>query len=72
MGLKKISLLINVSNTKIIKGLIQDLKIPDEKQVKVMRAIDKLDKPGFGLKGVEDLLKKKEKIKAVRLQRVQI
>ena len=23
-----------------------------------MRAIDKLDKPGFGLKGVEDLLKK--------------
>ena len=23
-----------------------------------MRAIDKLDKPGFGLRGVEDLLKK--------------
>ena len=26
-----------------------------------MRAIDKLDKPGFGLKGVEDLLKKERK-----------
>ena len=26
-----------------------------------MRAIDKLEKPGFGLKGVEDLLKKERK-----------
>jgi histidyl-tRNA synthetase len=26
-----------------------------------MRAIDKLDKPGFGIKGVEDLLKKERK-----------
>ena len=29
-----------------------------------MRAIDKLDKPGFGLKGVEDLLKKERKDKS--------
>ena len=29
-----------------------------------MRAIDKLDKPGFGLKGVEELLKKERKDKS--------
>ena len=40
---------------------IDDLKISEEKQTKVIRAIDKLDKPGFGLKGVEDLLKKERK-----------
>ena len=43
---------------------MKDLKIPDEKQIKVMRAIDKLDKPGFGLKGVEELLKKERKDKS--------
>ena len=38
---------------------MDQLKIVDQKQKqKVLRAIDKLDKPGFGLKGVEDLLKK--------------
>ena len=63
-GLKKDQFIINVSNRKIIKGLIEDLKIPEEKQIKVMRAIDKLDKPGFGLKGVEDLLKKERKDKS--------
>ena len=63
-GLKKDKFIINVSNRKIIQGLIKDLKIPDSKQVKVMRAIDKLDKPGFGLKGVEDLLKKERKDKS--------
>ena len=57
-GLEKNQFTINISNRKIIKGLIEELKIPEEKQIKVMRAIDKLDKPGFGLKGVEDLLKK--------------
>ena len=61
-GLKKDQFTINVSNRKIVQGLIDDLKIPDDKQLKVIRAIDKLDKPGFGLKGVEDLLKKKEKM----------
>ena len=40
------------------------MKIEKEKQIKVMRAIDKLDKPGFGLKGVEELLKKERKDKS--------
>ena len=60
-GLKKDQFTINVSNRKIVQGLIDELKISQEKQVKVIRAIDKLDKPGFGLKGVEDLLKKERK-----------
>jgi len=60
-GLKKDQFTINISNRKIVQGLIDDLKISEEKQVKVIRAIDKLDKPGFGLKGVEDLLKKERK-----------
>ena len=60
-GLNKDQFTINVSNRKIVQGLIDDLKISEEKQTKVIRAIDKLDKPGFGLKGVEDLLKKERK-----------
>jgi len=60
-GLKKDQFTINVSNRKIVQGLIDDLKISEEKQTKVIRAIDKLEKPGFGLKGVEDLLKKERK-----------
>jgi len=60
-GLNKDQFTINVSNRKIIQGLINELKISEEKQIKVIRAIDKLDKPGFGLKGVEDLLKKERK-----------
>ena len=60
-GLKEDQFTINVSNRKIVQGLIDDLKISEEKQTKVIRAIDKLDKPGFGLKGVEDLLKKERK-----------
>ncbi len=60
-GLKKDQFIINVSNRKIIQGLIKYLKISEDKQIKVMRAIDKLDKPGFGLKGVENLLKKERK-----------
>ncbi len=63
-GLKKDQFTINVSNRKIIQGLIQDLKIPADKEIKVMRAIDKLDKPDFGIKGVEDLLKKERKDKS--------
>ena len=63
-GLKKDQFTINVSNRKIIQGLIQDLKIPANKETKVMRAIDKLDKPDFGIKGVEDLLKKERKDKS--------
>jgi histidyl-tRNA synthetase len=57
-GLKKDQFEVNISNRKIVEGLIEDLKISEVKKVKVMRAIDKLNKPGFGLKGVEDLLKK--------------
>ena len=60
-GLKKDQFIINVSNRKIVQGLLDDLKISDEKELKVIRAIDKLDKPGFGLKGVEDLLRKERK-----------
>ncbi len=60
-GLNKDQFTINVSNRKIVQGLINELKISEEKQVKVIRAIDKLDKPGFGPKGVEDLLKKERK-----------
>ena len=61
IGLNKDQFTINVSNRKIVQGLIDDLKISKDKQLKVIRAIDKLDKPGFGLKGVEDLLKKERK-----------
>ena len=58
--LKNSEFVINISNRKIIQGLMDQLKIVDPKQKqKVLRAIDKLDKPGFGIKGVEDLLKKK-------------
>ena len=60
-GLKKNQFTINISNRKIVQGLINELKISEDKQLKVIRAIDKLDKPGFGLKGVEDLLKKERK-----------
>ena len=57
--LKKSEFVINVSNRKIVQGLMDQLKIKDlgQKQ-KVLRAIDKVDKPGFGLKGVKDLLGK--------------
>ena len=60
-GLNNDQFTINISNRKIVQGLIDDLKISEDKQLKVIRAIDKLDKPGFGLKGVEDLLKKERK-----------
>ncbi len=60
-GLNKDQFIINISNRKIVQGLVDDLKISEDKQLKVIRAIDKLDKPGFGLKGVEDLLKKERK-----------
>ena len=57
--LKKSEFVINVSNRKIVQGLMDQLKIKDlgQKQ-KVLRAIDKVDKPGFGLKGVKNLLGK--------------
>jgi histidyl-tRNA synthetase len=64
LGLNKDQFTINVSNRKIVQGLIDELKVSKEKQIKVIRAIDKLDKPGFGFKGVEDLLKKERKDKS--------
>ena len=63
-GLTKDQFTINVSNRKIVQGIVKELKISEDKQTKVMRAIDRLDKPGFGLKGVEDLLKKGRKDKS--------
>ncbi len=56
-GLSKKQFKVSISNRKIIQGLINELKISDKSQeLKVIRAIDKLDR--VGLKGVEDLLKK--------------
>ena len=61
IGLKKSDFVINVSNRKIVQGLMQDLKIIDEKQrQKVLRAIDKLDKPGFGIKRCGRIIKKRK------------
>ena len=39
-GLNKNQFIINVSNRKIVQGLIEDLKIEKDKKIKVMRAID--------------------------------
>ena len=59
-GLKKGQFVINISNRKIIDGLLNQLKITDQKQKqKVLRAIDKLDKKNFGILGVTDLLREK-------------
>ena len=56
-GLSKKQFKVSIGNRKIIQGLINELKISDKSQeLKVIRAVDKLDR--VGLKGVEDLLKK--------------
>ena len=56
-GLRKDQFKVNISNRKIVQGLINQLKITDKNQeLKVIRAIDKLGR--VGIKGVEDLLKK--------------
>jgi len=56
-GLSDTQFKVSISNRKIVQGLINQLKITDKTQeLKVIRAIDKLDR--IGLKGVEDLLKK--------------
>jgi histidyl-tRNA synthetase len=57
IGLSDTKFKVSISNRKIVQGLINQLKIIDKNQeLKVIRAIDKLDR--IGLKGVEDLLKK--------------
>ena len=58
-GLKKDQFSVDVSNRKIVQGLISDLKITSDQELKVIRSIDKLERIGF--KGVEDLLKKERK-----------
>ena len=57
IGLNDAQFKVSISNRKIVQGLINQLKITDRfQELKVIRAIDKLDR--VGLKGVEDLLKK--------------
>ena len=59
-GLEKKDFKINLSNRKLIQGLINQLKINDDEQkLIVIRAIDKLDR--IGVNGVEQLLKKGRK-----------
>ena len=59
-GLNEKQFKVSISNRKIVQGLINNLKISNKTQeLKVIRAIDKLDR--VGLKGVEDLLKKERK-----------
>jgi len=58
-GLKSDQFTINVSNRKIVQGLISELKITSEQELKVIRAIDKLER--IGLDGVKDLLQKERK-----------
>ena len=59
IGLTKEQFTINVSNKKILQGLINELKIEEDKQYKVLKSIDKLDR--LGTKGVEELLKQGRK-----------
>ena len=44
---------------KIVQGLIAELKITKDQELKVIRTIDKLER--IGLDGVKDLLQKREK-----------
>ena len=55
IGLSKDQFTINVSNKKILQGLINELKIEEDRQYKVLKSIDKFDR--LGTKGVEELLK---------------
>ena len=59
IGLSKDQFTINVSNKKILQGLINELKIEEDRQYKVLKSIDKLDR--LGTKGVEELLKQGRK-----------
>ena len=58
-GLKKEQFTINVSNKKILQGLLSEIKIPEDKQYQVLKTIDKLERLGF--EGVEQLLKEGRK-----------
>ena len=58
-GLKLNQFSVNVSNRKVIQGLISELNITNNQELKVIRAIDKLER--VGLDGVKDLLQKERK-----------
>ena len=58
-GLKSDQFTINVSNRKIVQGLLSELKITSDQELKVIRAIDKLER--IGIDGVKDLLQKERK-----------
>ena len=53
-GLKNDQFIINVSNRKILQGLLSEIKIKGDQETKVIRAIDKLDR--LGIQAVRDLL----------------
>ena len=55
MWAKKEQFTINVSNKKILQGLLSEIKISEDKQYQVLKTIDKLERLGF--EGVEQLLK---------------
>ena len=59
IGLSKNQFTINVSNKKILQGLINELKIEEDRQYNVLKSVDKLDR--LGIKGVEELLKQGRK-----------
>ena len=44
---------------RLFKGLLNELKITSEQELKVIRAIDKLER--IGMDGVKDLLQKERK-----------
>ena len=53
---------INISNKKILQGLLADLKVEEQKQYRVLKSIDKLDR--IGPNGVGELLKEGRKDKS--------
>tara|TARA_B100001123_G_scaffold185128_2_gene211953 strand:+ start:1104 stop:2486 length:1383 start_codon:yes stop_codon:yes gene_type:complete len=60
LGFESSQFKICISNRKIIEGLINDLKITNEKQkMSVYRAIDKMGNPNIAKSGVRDLLGEK-------------
>jgi len=62
-GLDKDQYLIKVSNRKLIRGLLEDLKITnDSKKLTIIRAADKIDR--VGISGVKALLGKGRKDKS--------
>ena len=61
-GLNKNQFTINVSNKKILQGLLAELKVEEQKQYKVLKSIDKLDR--VGPDGVGELLKQGRKDKS--------